>query len=56
MPAVPENRDTQDELVTVRRIEKELFHIRDKIFIINAKDGIVQNIERILIRYFRGSP
>ena len=38
----------------VRRIEKELFQTGDKIFIINAKDSIVNNIEKVLSRYFRG--
>ncbi|MDP2167376.1 MAG: hypothetical protein Q8J64_03480 [Thermodesulfovibrionales bacterium] len=35
------------------RLEKELFQIEDNIFIINAKDGITNNIEKVLIRYFR---
>ncbi len=38
---------------TVRRLEKELFHIQNKIFIINAKDSIVNNLERVLSQYFR---
>ncbi len=44
----------------VRRMEKELFEIAcdgielPKVFIINAKDGIVSNIERVLTRHFRG--
>ncbi len=37
------------------RMEKELFQIRDKIFIINAKDSIAANIEKVLIWYFRRS-
>ena len=37
------------------RIEKELFHIWDKIFIINAKDSIIANIEKVLSWYFRRS-
>ena len=37
----------------VVRMEKELFQIRDKIFIINAKDSISANIEKVLSRYFR---
>ena len=37
----------------VVRIEKELFEIRDKVFIINAKDSIAVNIETVLSRYFR---
>ncbi len=35
------------------RMEKELFHINDKIFIINAKDNIISNIEKVLSWYFR---
>ena len=37
------------------RMEKELFQIRDRIFIINAKDSIAANIEKVLIWYFRRS-
>ncbi len=43
----------------VKRMEKELFEIAvtttdmPKIFIINAKDTIIQNIEKILAAYFR---
>ncbi|GAB4419027.1 MAG: hypothetical protein OHK0032_14970 [Thermodesulfovibrionales bacterium] len=37
----------------IDRMEKELFHIKNKIFIINAKDSIVNNIERVLIWHFR---
>lgn len=44
---------TGDEIPRVKRIEKELFHIQNKIFIINAKDSIVNNLEKVLIRYFR---
>lgn len=35
------------------RMEKELFQIQDKIFIINAKDSIASNIEKVLSWYFR---
>jgi hypothetical protein len=38
------------------RMEHELFEIqteRPKIFIINAKDSIINNIEKVLARYFR---
>lgn len=38
--------------VPVERIEKELFHIENKIFIINAKDSITHNVEMILRRSF----
>lgn len=37
----------------VKRMEKELFQIRDRIFIINSKDSIVRNIETVLNWYFR---
>lgn len=40
----------------VVRIEKELFGInteRTRVFIINAKDSITRNIERVLLHYFR---
>jgi hypothetical protein len=37
----------------VIRMEKELFHISDRIFIVNAKDSITANIEKVLSRYFR---
>ena len=35
------------------RMEKELFQIQNKVFIINAKDSIASNIEKALIWYFR---
>jgi hypothetical protein len=38
---------------SVIRMEKELFQIGDRIFIINAKDGIASNIGKVLDRYFR---
>ena len=37
----------------IMRMEKELFQIEDKIFIINAKDSIAANIEKVLSWYFR---
>jgi hypothetical protein len=37
----------------VVRMEKELFQILDRIFIINAKDSIAANIEKVLSWYFR---
>ena len=39
----------------VVRMEKELFQIQNKIFIINAKDSIVNNIDKVLRRFFRRS-
>ncbi len=41
------------ESLKILRIEKELFHLWDRIFIINAKDSIVANIEKVLSWYFR---
>jgi hypothetical protein len=37
----------------VLRMEKELFQMSDKIYIMNAKDSIGSNIEKVLSRYFR---
>ena len=37
----------------VLRMEKELFQILDRIFIINSKDRITANIEKVLSGYFR---
>lgn len=37
----------------VTRIEKELFRIGDRIFIINSKDSVLGNVEKVLAWYFR---
>lgn len=37
----------------VERIEKELFHIQNKIFIINARESIAGNIEKVINCFFR---
>ena len=37
----------------ITRMEKELFQINKKTFIINAKDSIFRNLEKILHQYFR---
>lgn len=37
----------------VYRIEKELFQMEHRIFIINAKDSIIRNVEKVLNCYFR---
>jgi hypothetical protein len=37
------------------RMEKELFQVQNRVFIINAKDSIAANIEKVLIWYFRKS-
>jgi len=44
-----------DSPLKVTRMEKELFQIWDRIFIINAKDRIAANIEKVLSWYFRRS-
>lgn len=42
----------KDDLSVVR-LEKELFHISRRIYIINAKDSIAGNMQNVLGRYFR---
>lgn len=37
----------------LRRMEKELFHMYDKTFIINSKDSIVNNLEKVLSWHYR---
>ena len=37
----------------VTRMEKELFQIENRIFIINAKDSIERNLEKVINSYFR---
>lgn len=37
----------------LERIEKELFHIQNKIFIINARESIAGNIEKVINCFFR---
>jgi hypothetical protein len=48
-----ELRNRHKDPPKIMRMEKELFQIWDKIFIINAKDSISANIEKVLCRYFR---
>lgn len=38
---------------SISRMEKELFQIEDRIFIINAKDSVAVNLEKVLARHFR---
>jgi hypothetical protein len=41
----------------IKRLEKELFEVqteKPRVFIINAKDSIIANIEKVLAEYFRG--
>ena len=37
----------------VTRMERELFQIQNRIFIINAKEDIVRNLEKVLYQYYR---
>ncbi len=37
----------------VLRMERELFQINDRIFIVNAKESILQNFEKVMSWYFR---
>jgi hypothetical protein len=42
-----------DAHLPVLRLEREIFHVQDRIFIMNAKESIAGNIERVVNRYFR---
>jgi hypothetical protein len=42
-----------DKPSPVVRIERELFHIQGRIFIVNAKESIGGNIEKVVARYFQ---
>jgi hypothetical protein len=37
----------------VLRVERELFQIQDRIFIVNAKESIGRNIEKVVARFFQ---
>jgi len=37
----------------VTRLERELFHIQDRIFLVNAKESIIQNIEQVVSWYYQ---
>jgi hypothetical protein len=37
----------------VLRLERELFHVQERIFIVNAKESIKRNIGKVVGRYFR---
>ena len=37
----------------VERMERELFAIQDRIFIINAKEDIIRNIQKVLARHYK---
>ena len=37
----------------VLKVERELFHLQDRIFIVNAKESISRNIEKVVARFFQ---
>jgi hypothetical protein len=37
----------------VTRLERELFHIQDRIYLMNAKESIISNIEVVVSRYYQ---
>jgi hypothetical protein len=43
-------------LPAVKRVERELFSIQDRIFIVNAKESIGRNIEKVIARFFQARP
>jgi hypothetical protein len=43
-------------LQPVQRLERELFSIQDRIFIVNAKESIGRNIEKVVARFFQTRP
>jgi hypothetical protein len=42
-----------DDPPRVIRMERELFHIQDRIFIINARESILKNLEKVLSWHYR---
>ncbi|NTW60871.1 MAG: hypothetical protein HGB21_02860 [Nitrospirae bacterium] len=38
----------------VLRLERELFHVQERIFIVNAKESIGRNLEKVIARYVQG--
>jgi hypothetical protein len=46
-----ENR--YEEPPEVLRLERELFQIEDRIFIVNAKESLIQNIEKVVSRFLK---
>jgi len=38
----------------VMRLERELFHVQERLFIVNAKENIGRNIGTVVSRYFQG--
>ncbi len=48
-----ELKKRNDDPPQVIRMERELFHIRNKIFILNARENILQNLEKVMGWYYR---
>jgi hypothetical protein len=48
-----ELRKRYDEPPEVRRLERELFRIEDRLFIVNAKESLIQNIEKVVSWFFK---
>jgi hypothetical protein len=48
-----ELRKRSSDPPSVLRMERELFEIDNRIFIINAKENIIRNIERVAYRYYQ---
>lgn len=44
-----------DEPPEVLRLERELFQIEDRVFIVNAKESLIQNIEKVVSCLFRNA-
>jgi hypothetical protein len=40
----------------VVRVERELFRVGERLFIVNAKESLAANIGVVLSGYFRGGP
>lgn len=45
-------RKRSEQPPPVLRMERELFQIRDRIFIVNAKENIAGNLEKVIARYY----
>jgi hypothetical protein len=53
IPMFAEELRKDDNPPEILRIEKELFQISGKVFIINARESIISNIGKVLSFYFR---
>ncbi len=46
-------RKRSEQPPPVLRMERELFQIRDRVFIMNAKESVIGNLEKVIARYYR---